>query len=346
MALSVDIRKQLGAFRLQVRFEAGEERLALLGASGCGKSVTLRCVAGIMTPDEGKIVLDGVPLFDSARRINLPPQRRHVGYLFQSFALFPNMTVEQNIAAAVQNRAARKETVNRLLRRFQLEQAAGQRPEQLSGGQRQRAALARILASRPRALLLDEPFSALDSYLKSQLELELMETLDEFPGTVLWVSHDRGEVFRCCRRVCVIDRGASLPVQSLRELFHAPDTEAAARLSGCSNFACAVPQGERVFLPEWGLTLDCARPVPAGVRRVGVHARFVCPGTGRNAFPCEVVRVVEDVFTTLVILRPEGAAPDAPPLRMELDKTAWRTGAWGARLCVAIEPRDILLFEK
>lgn len=346
MALSVDIRKQLGTFRLQVRFEAGDERLALLGASGCGKSVTLRCVAGIMTPDEGKIVLDGVTLFDSASRTNLPAQRRRVGYLFQHFALFPNMSVEQNIAAAVQDRTARKETTARLLRRFRLERVAGQRPAQLSGGQRQRTALARILASRPRALLLDEPFSALDSYLKSQLELELMETLDEFPGTVLWVSHDRGEVFRCCRRVCVIDQGASHPVQSLRELFHTPDTEAAARLSGCKNFADAVPRGERVFLPEWGLTLHCARPVPAGVRRVGVHSRFVRPGTGENAFPCRVVRVVEDVFTTVVILRPEGASPDAPPLRLEMDKMAWRACPGGERLCVSIEPRDIMLFEK
>ncbi len=346
MALSVDVQKQLGTFRLQVQFEAEDERLALLGASGCGKSVTLRCVAGIMTPDEGKIVLDGVTLFDSARKINLPPQRRHVGYLFQHFALFPNMTVEQNIAAAVRDRTNRKETVNQLLRRFQLERTAQQRPEQLSGGQRQRAALARILASQPRTLLLDEPFSALDSYLKYQLELELMEALDEFPGTILWVSHDRGEVFRCCRRVCVIDKGVSHPVQSLRELFHAPDTEAAARLSGCKNFADAVPQGERVFLPEWGITLDCGQPVPAGVRRVGVRSRFIRPGTGENAFPCEVVRVVEDVFTAIVILRPERAAPDAPPLRIEMDKMAWRACPRGERLRVVIEPRDIMLFEK
>lgn len=120
---------------------------------------------------------------------------------------------------------------------------ADQRPGQLSGGQQQRAALARILASEPRTLLLDEPFSALDSYLKYQLELELMETLDQFPGTVLWVSHDRGEVFRSCQRVCVIDGGRSYPVQNLSQLFHTPGTEAAARLSGCKNFTDAVPQG-------------------------------------------------------------------------------------------------------
>lgn len=348
MALSVDIQKRLGKFQLQVQFEAEDERLALLGASGCGKSVTLRCVSGIMTPDEGKIVLNGATLFDSTAKIDLPPQRRRVGYLFQQYALFPHMTVAQNIAAAVRDREKRKETVSRLVRQFRLEQAAGLRPGQLSGGQQQRTALARILASEPQVLLLDEPFSALDSYLKYQLELELQETLDRFPGTVLWVSHDRGEVFRSCQRVCVIDRGRSQPAQDLSQLFHAPNTEAAARLSGCKNYADAVPQGEKVFLPEWALTLNCGRPVPADVTRMGVRAHFVHiadPGM-ENAFPCQVIRVVEDVFNTIVILRPEGAAPDVPPLRMELDKMVWRARTEKERLTAAIAPRDILLFEE
>lgn len=346
MALSVDIRKKLGKFQLQVQFEAGDERLALLGASGCGKSLTLRCVAGIIRPDAGKIVLDGVTLFDSAAGVDLPPQRRRVGYLFQQYALFPNMTVRQNIAAAVRDRAAQEETVSTLLRRFRLEELAGLKPGQLSGGQQQRTALARILASRPQVLLLDEPFSALDSYLKSQLELELMETLDQFPGTVLWVSHDRGEVFRSCQRVCVIDGGQSQPVQDLSQLFHAPGTEAAARLSGCKNFADALPRGDEVYLPAWDLTLRCGRPVPPDTVRAGVRARFVRPagGPGENTFPCAAVRVVEDVFSTVVILRPEGAAPDAPPLRMELDKMAWRALPNRERLTVQIAPRDILLF--
>ena len=118
MALSVDIQKQLGDFRLEVRFETGDETLALLGASGCGKSVTLKCIAGILTPDEGHIELDGVTLYDSAARIDLPPQRRRVGYLFQQYALFPNMTVRQNIAAAVPGRAGRRAAVAEKLEPF------------------------------------------------------------------------------------------------------------------------------------------------------------------------------------------------------------------------------------
>ena len=347
MALSVDIRKQLGNFRLEVQFDAGGETLALLGASGCGKSVTLKCIAGILKPDEGRITLDGVTLFDSAARIDLPPQRRHVGYLFQNYALFPNMTVAQNIAAGVKERVRRREITAEKLRQFRLEDVSGQKPWQLSGGQQQRTALARILASEPKAILLDEPLSALDSYLKYQLELELAETLDAFPGTAVWVSHDRGEVFRSCRRVCVLDAGKSQPVQTLEELFRAPGTEAAARLSGCRNCAGAEPRGEAVFVPAWNVTLRCAGPAADHVRSIGIRAHQVRPappGTV-NSFPCAVVRVIEDVFSTVVMLRPEGAAADAPLLRMELDKSVWQAVPDKQRLTAAIPPEDILLLK-
>ena len=172
MRLSVDIHKDFGPFRLDAAFTTDSGAVTgLLGASGCGKSVTLRCIAGIETPDEGHIELDGEVLFDSAAHINLSPQRRRVGYLFQNYALFPNMTVEQNIAAGVRDKAGRKETAERLIHAFYLEGNEHKYPRQLSGGQQQRVALARILANEPRALLLDEPFSALDSYLKWQVEL-------------------------------------------------------------------------------------------------------------------------------------------------------------------------------
>ncbi|MCI5625858.1 MAG: ATP-binding cassette domain-containing protein [Clostridiales bacterium] len=347
MALSVDIRKQLGSFSLKVQFEAADERLALLGASGCGKSVTLRCIAGILTPDEGTIVLDGVTLFDSAAKVNLPPQRRQVGYLFQQYALFPNMTVRQNIAAAVREKQQRKAVTEEKLRQFRLEEIADKPPGQISGGQQQRTALARILASEPRAILLDEPFSALDSYLKYQLEVELAETLEQFPGAILWVSHDRGEVFRNCQRVCVLDQGKSQGTFTLRELFHEPVTEAAARLSGCKNYADAIPKGTAVFLPEWGLTLDCGKDVPADLRRVGIRAHHVAMADEQTpgAFPCTVLRVIQDVFNTIVLLRPEGAAEDAPPLRMELEREAWYAAKNKKQVWISIQPRDILLLK-
>ena len=347
MALSVNIRKKLGSFQLEVQFEAEQGTpLALLGASGCGKSVTLRCIAGILKPDEGRITLDGVVLYDSAAGIDLPPQQRRVGYLFQQYALFPNMTVRQNIAAAVPNRRERSVQTAELLRRFQLEEVASQRPWQLSGGQQQRCALARILASAPRVILLDEPFSALDSYLKCQLEWELAEMLSTFSGPVVWVSHDRGEVLRNCPEVCVMDRGQAQITLAMRELMAHPGSEAAARLSGCENFVDAMGHGNTVTLRDWGVTLNCTAPVPDTVCRIGIRARNLHPAEEQtmNAISCRVVRVVEDTDALTVLLRPDGAAPDLPPVRMAAAKGSWKKTA-GEQIIVTVDPDGILPLE-
>lgn len=345
--LHVDIRKTLGTFQLEARFDAEVGTMALLGASGCGKSVTLRCIAGVLTPDEGQITLDGVTLFDSAARINLPPQKRRVGYLFQHYALFPNMTVRQNIAAAVRDRNVRAAAAREKLRQFQLEDVADLRPFQLSGGQQQRCALARILASEPRAILLDEPFSALDSYLRQQLELELADTLSAFSGTVVWVSHDRGEVCRNCRRVCVMDHGCTQALTDTAVLFAHPATEAAARLSGCENLLDVLPRGHTVTVPGWNVVLSCIGPVPETVRRAGIRARQVVPAKAgdTNAVSCTVRRVVEDVASTVVLLLPEDAVPGTPLLRMELNKEAWAALGAPPRLTVSVAPENILLFQ-
>ena len=347
MALSVNIRKKLGTFQLEVQFEAEQGTpLALLGASGCGKSVTLRCIAGILKPDEGRITLDGVVLYDSAAGIDLPPQQRRVGYLFQQYALFPNMTVRQNIAAAVRDRKARAGVAAEKLRQFQLESVADLRPGQLSGGQQQRCALARILASAPRVILLDEPFSALDSYLKCQLEWELAEMLSTFSGPVVWVSHDRGEVLRNCPEVCVMDRGQAQITQAMKELMAHPGSEAAARLSGCENFVDAMGHGNTVTLRDWGVTLNCTAPVPDTVCRIGIRARNLHPAEEQtmNAISCRVVRVVEDTDALTVLLRPDGAAPDLPPVRMAAAKGSWKKTA-GEQIIVTVDPDGILPLE-
>lgn len=344
--LHVDIQKTLGAFHLKVQFDAEAETMALLGASGCGKSVTLKCIAGILTPDEGKITLDGVPLFDSAAKINLPPQKRRIGYLFQQYALFPNMTVRQNIAVAVREKSRGASTVDELLRQMELEGVAELRPCQISGGQQQRCALARILASEPRAILLDEPFSALDSYLKQQLELELADTLSAFPGTVVWVSHDLGEVYRNCKRVCVMDQGRAQALTDTAALFAHPATEAAARLSGCENFLDVLPGADTLTLPQWGVTLACPGVSPQ-VHRAGIRARQIVPAEsgGPNSIFCIVQRVVEDVASTVVLLRPDSAVSDAPLLRMELERATWAAMGSPSRITVSIAPDDILLFQ-
>ena len=191
MSLFVDIQKQLGAFRLDVRFTAENGVTCLLGASGCGKSMTLKCIAGIEKPDKGRIELDGRVLFDSEKHINLPPQQRRVGYLFQNYALFPNMSVRQNILCGLcreKNRAAKEHRADEMIALMQLEGLENHKPHQLSGGQQQRVALARILVSDPQLLLLDEPFSALDGHLRDALKIELRDLLHRFGREVLMVT--------------------------------------------------------------------------------------------------------------------------------------------------------------
>lgn len=352
MALTVRIEKRYGDFSLNTDFsvESGEA-LALLGASGCGKSATLKCVAGIDRPDQGRIVLDGTVLFDSGTGVNLPPQRRRMGFLFQDYALFPNMTVERNIAVCLGrlDRRRRRERTAELLSLLRLEGLERLYPRQLSGGQRQRTALARILAAEPRALLLDEPFSALDSFLKRQLEQELREVLDRFPGPVVWVSHDRGEACRNCSRVCVLEAGTSAPAVDMAALMANPGTVAAARLSGCENEASIRPgpASGLVEVPDWGLTLQTAVPWQKGVTALGIRAACVHPaGPGEiNAFPCQVVRFVEDAFTMHAALRPEGASLGAPPLWMELAKDAWAALPDRERLLAAVRPKDLMLLK-
>ena len=350
MALTARIEKRFGAFHLAVDLmaETGQP-LALLGASGCGKSVTLKCIAGIERPDRGRIELDGRVLFDSEAGIDLPPQRRRVGFLFQSYALFPHMTVERNVAVCLgrMDKRRRRERTAELLALLHLEDQAGLYPRQLSGGQRQRAALARILAAEPGVLLLDEPFSALDSFLKWQLEQELREVLERFPGPAVWVSHDRGEVYRNCSRVCVLEDGKSAPAASMAELMANPGTVAAARLSGCKNFAPVRPGPAPglVEVPAWGLVLRA--PWREGAAALGLRADRVRPEEAGavNAFPCQVVRVTEDVSSVFAALRPEAASPGAPPLWMELAKDAWAALPDRERLWAAVRPEDLMLLK-
>uniref|UniRef100_UPI0040387047 sulfate/molybdate ABC transporter ATP-binding protein n=1 Tax=Faecalibacterium prausnitzii TaxID=853 RepID=UPI0040387047 len=204
MSLEINIEKKLDGFTLRAAFTAGNTSTALLGASGCGKSMTLRCIAGIVKPDRGRIVLDGRVLFDSAQHIDLPPQQRGVGLLFQNYALFPNMTVEQNILCGLKTEkdpAARRVACAEMLRAMRLETLAKRYPAQLSGGQQQRAALARILVGKPHILMLDEPFSALDSYLREEVEGEVGSLLASFAGTALLVTHNRDEAYRLCKEM-------------------------------------------------------------------------------------------------------------------------------------------------
>ena len=274
MTLDVDIRKRYPGFCLNVKFEA-EGRHALMGASGSGKSLTLMAIAGVMKPDEGRIALDGTVLYDSARNICLPPQARGVGLMFQHYALFPTMTAAENIACGLRAKKPRDavERVRALVKKLHLEGLEGQTPAQLSGGQQQRVALARILASQPKLILLDEPFSALDSHLRWQMEREVAEALEGFDGISLMVTHDFSEAFRLCGNVSVLDGGLVRASGEKWTLYHHPGTLAAARMTGCRNIARAEKTGPgRVRAIGWGIELYCSQTVPDDVWYVGVRA--------------------------------------------------------------------------
>lgn len=219
MMLYVDIRKRLDSFDLRVSFEADEAPLGVYGASGAGKSMTLKCIAGLERPDSGVIILNGRTLYDSSRGIDLKPRERSVGYMFQDYALFPNMTVRGNITAALHRlkRAERPSRATELMRIFGLSELGDKRPDRLSGGERQRTALARLIAAEPELTLLDEPFSSIDTQLKLRLIRELKDTLRSYGKGCLMVSHDADELRAVCDRVTVICAGANSPMTDADE---------------------------------------------------------------------------------------------------------------------------------
>ena len=323
MSLEVDIEKKFKGFHLQSQFAAGDETMGLLGASGCGKSLTMRSIAGIERPDAGKIVVNATVFFDRApgkkARVDLTPQQRKTALLFQNYMLFPNLTVAQNVAAGISkdvSPADRDAMVQTELKRFGLSGFERRYPVQLSGGQQQRVALARMLAARPGILMLDEPFSALDAHLKSVLEQNLVSLFDAFRGTILYVSHDIDEALRFCDRIAVVEAGHIMEMGTGEDLVNRPQSQAGIKLSGCKN---ATPvervDARRVWLPKWGVEVETAADVPEGVKCLGVRAFFLerADGPGRNCFRMRVDRVSDSRFERTVLLgfcdRSEKAAP-------------------------------------
>ena len=209
MSLVLDIKKRYPGFTLDIQLDAGEERVALLGASGCGKSCTLRCIAGVETPDEGKIVVNGVTFFDSAAGINLSPQERKCALLFQNYQLFPNMTVADNVCAGVKDAgdaAARKKLAERYLSIFGLADFVDRYPARLSGGQQQRVAIARALMTDPELLLLDEITSALDPMLVGEV-LNMVAELKAQGTTILMATHEMSFAHEAADRIVLLRHG-------------------------------------------------------------------------------------------------------------------------------------------
>ncbi|MFH7244790.1 MAG: molybdate ABC transporter permease subunit [Spirulina sp.] len=307
--LEVDIHKALATFPLAVRFVAGPESLGILGASGSGKSMTLRCIAGVETPDQGRIVLNGRVLFDSQLGINVPSHQRRVGLLFQTYGLFPHLTIADNIGFGLRHlpRRERQQQVSGWLSAMHLQGLGHRYPQHISGGQQQRVALARALAPNPEVLLLDEPLSALDTYLRSQVEQQLIATLSTYPGLALFVTHNLEEVFRVCPQVMVMAAGQAIAQGSRHGVFEQPGSPIAAQITGCKNFSRATPRSAHSLSAEdWGCTLTVAAPLPNTLSQVGFRAHqidFVDHPHLPNTFPAWVVFTSETPHRMTLFLK-------------------------------------------
>lgn len=233
MSLTLDIKKQYSDFSLDIKFDVGNEIIGLLGNSGSGKSLTLKAIAGLIKPDTGIIKLNDKTVFSRENKINVPTRYRKCGFLFQNYALFPNMTVLENVRSVLKE--DRKNLAEEYLSRFHVENLKDKKPKALSGGQQQRVALARMMASTPDIIMLDEPFSALDTTLKWKMENEMLSFLKEYKQTSILVSHDKDESFRICDKIAVIDHGRLLDFDKKERIFNSPKTIECAQIIGINN---------------------------------------------------------------------------------------------------------------
>lgn len=347
MSLDAAIQKTWGNFQLQVDFQTHGGVLGLLGASGSGKSKTLQCITGIERPDAGRISLDGRVFFDSSRHINMAVQQRRVGYLFQQYALFPNMTVAENIACGIRQSAAkreRKEKINTMMERMRLTGLEKQKPFQLSGGQQQRVALARILVNEPDILLLDEPFSALDSYLKERVMTELKELLRQFHKDSIVVTHSRDEAYQLCDSIAVLHNGHLEVIGKTADVFAQPQTKAAAVLTGCKNIAAAKKTGTyEVFVPDWGISLKTGQPVGDAICAVGVRGHAFHQQITANAYPIRVMEEIEQPFEWIVKFRYEQQQAASPAVWWRFAKT---DRPLRLETPLGVRPEDVLLLYK
>lgn len=324
MSLIIDIEKKYKNFSLCIKIDTRGRATGFLGASGCGKSLTLKCIAGIETPDRGRIILNDRVLYDSKRGINLKPQKRCIGYMFQNYALFPNMTVRENIELAAKDKKNKKAAADSLLSLLRLTGLQNRYPHQLSGGEQQRAALARMMVFEPEVMMFDEPFSALDSYLRDQLQQELSEVLKEYRGEILMVSHSRDELYRFCKSIIVISRGREVEAGDKEEVFGNPSDVATAKLTGCKNISRAVRISDHeVEATDWNIRLQTERPVEPDVRFVGIRAhniRACKEAEALNSLPVTLAGFSEGPFENSLIMNcsPKGR------LWWILSKQEWR----------------------
>jgi molybdate transport system ATP-binding protein len=262
--LRVSARKRFGDFLLNANWASDKPIVALVGPSGSGKTLTLQCIAGLVVPDEGHIAAGGRILFDHTGRVNLRPQQRRIGYVFQGYALFPHMTVAENVMFGLRAAGAseRPNRTSAIIERLGLSGLTGRYPSELSGGQQQRVALARALATDPDVLLLDEPLSALDAPLRRELCSELSQTLRDWAKSAILVTHDLSEAYQIADTVVLYEHGQTTGAMAKNDLLWNPSSERVARLIGARNILqapVAESRTDSIVLNWRGRQLEAAR---------------------------------------------------------------------------------------
>ena len=343
MSLFVDIEKNFGDFDLKIKFETNQNAASLLGASGSGKSVTLKCIAGIITPDKGKIILNGRTLFDSERKINVRIQDRNVGYFFQDYALFPNMNVRKNIILGMKKYGKEFDQESKLAevsKMLGIENLLEHYPNQLSGGQKQRVALARILVNNPEIILFDEPFSALDEFLRTRLQMEMKETLQKLNKEAIIVTHNRDEAYMLTNQTILIDKGTVVESSGTKELFANPKYLESAILTGCKNYAKAEIRGNEVLVPEWGISFSNIKDIEKDIKYVGIRAhRFY---EDKHGYDIEIIDVIEQPFENLIRFRFKNQVRNSPPIYWLVSKDDKKVVTTKK---INVDPKDIMLLK-
>ena len=358
LQLGVEIKKKLKEFDLDISFSAGKGCLGILGPSGCGKSMTLKSIAGIVTPDSGRIALQyakgeaagGRVLYDSALKINEKPQMRRVGYLFQNYALFPTMTVEKNIACGYRGEKSKlSQKVADYIKRYHLEGLEQHFPSQLSGGQQQRVALARMMIGEPEVILLDEPFSALDGYLKDILQRDMQNFLKDYKGDMIMVTHSRDEAYKFCSQLTLLNNGKDILTGETRDIFENPQYLEAARLTGCKNFSAVQKMGSHeVYALDWELMLRSEQEVTEDITNVGIRGHWMRPATkaGENTMEVQVEEYIENTFEHQYLFRNKGAAESGTLWWMCQKKNFQETAKDNIPKYLYFPPEHVMLLKK
>lgn len=353
--LEVNIEKSMGNFKLKSSFKAEKGVLGILGPSGCGKSMTLKCISGLYVPDRGIIKLNDKILFSSESKINIPPRKRNIGYVFQNYALFPHLTVYKNIAYGIRGLESeeRNKKVKQMIERMQLAGLENHYPSQLSGGQQQRTALARTLITEPDLLFLDEPLSALDSHVKYLLEKELVSIIkDNYDGIVLLVTHNVEEAYRICSSIMIMEKGQNLQAGNKNEIIDTPESLTAARITGCKNLLpvdvlrmedgqYTLKSNQLIFKSMKG-NMEVSEQMIAGIRS---HHLILYPFYREleNTFKCEVIKEIEGVFSYTIIVNCMGCV-----LEVEVEKASYDStvGVSGRRMKLHIPPDKVFLIPR